>query len=218
MLQYARGSDPGLWWRGRNAECGNRSSGSTPGGQLPQEWTSLVSLYAYKNVESVSLSPGDWRTLSGKIRGMQGPDRFPYGGDCCGIAVELLQDETVSNLPYSAGDHVAVRFTGAGPKWALGEYAVVDMTIAEKNSDNVSSNGAAALASASYAIPLANRIRESDKRVLVLGAGGGLGSHFCQLIRQRGAEYVVGVSRSPDRLIKEPLSYDEAMDYNKEDS
>ena len=44
-----------------------------------------------------------------------------------------------------------------------------------------------------------------------------MGSHGCQLIRDRGAETIVGVSRSPDRLLEAPLHYDEAIDYTKED-
>jgi len=170
-------------------------------------------------VQAVALAPGDWRSLSGLTRGMQGPKSFPYipGGDLCGIVVELPEDAEKLNLPFKVGDRVAARFTGQGPKGALCEYAVVDTKLADKVPENLSSDGAAALASASFAIPLADFIREGDKRVLVLGAGGGLGSHFCQLIRERGAEYVVGVSSSPDRLLKAPLFYDEAIDYTKED-
>ena len=170
-------------------------------------------------VQAVSLAPGDWRSLSGLTRGMQGPSSFPYipGGDLCGTVVELPDDAEKYDLPFKVGDRVAARFTGPGPKGALCEYAVVDTCIADKVPENLSSDGAAALASASFSIPLARFIQKGDKRVLVLGAGGGLGSHFCQLIREHGAEYVVGVSSSPDRLLKAPLSYDEVIDYTEED-
>jgi NADPH:quinone reductase-like Zn-dependent oxidoreductase len=170
-------------------------------------------------VLSVSLSPGDWRTISGKTRNMQGPPSFPYipGGDCCGIVVEV-PEEKAQELPFKVGDRIAARFTGNGPKGALGEYALVDAALADKApDDSISSDGLAALASASYAVPLADLIHEGDERVLVLGAGGGLGSHFCQLVRDRGASYVVGVSSSPQRLLEAPLSCDEAIDYTKED-
>lgn len=168
-------------------------------------------------VLSVSLSPGDWRTLSGKTRSVQRPKSFPYvpGGDCCGVVVELPNDNDQSS--FKIGDRVAVRFTGNGPKGALGEYAMVDMTVAEKVPDSISSDAAAALASASWAVPLAEYIHETDKRVLILGAGGGIGSHVCQLLRQRGVDYIVGVSNAPNRLLQKPLSYDEAIDYTKHD-
>jgi NADPH:quinone reductase-like Zn-dependent oxidoreductase len=65
---------------------------------------------------------------------------------------------------------VAARFTGPGPKGALCEYAVADTKIADKVPENLSSDGAAALASASFAIPLTGFIRVGDKRVLVLRA------------------------------------------------
>ena len=120
-------------------------------------------------VESVSLSPGDFRTLSGKTRNMQGPDSFPYipGGDCCGVVVELPEQAEKYKLPFQVGDRVAARLTGKGPKGALCEYAVVDTAIADKVPHNLSSDGAAALASASFALPLSEWIREGDKRVLV---------------------------------------------------
>jgi len=170
-------------------------------------------------VLSVSLSPGDWRTLSGKTRNFQGPPSFPYvpGGDLCGIVVQLPENADKLDLPFTVGDRVAARFTGSGPKGALGEYALVDCALAEKAPDSLSSDEVAALASASYAVPLSDLIQEGDERVLVLGAGGGLGSHFCQLIRDRGASFVVGVSCSPQELRKAPMSYDDVIDYTKED-
>ena len=123
--------------------------------------------------------------------------------------------------PFQLGDRVAVRFTGSSPKGALGQYAMVDMTLAEKvPSESISSEEAAALASASFAIPLAECVPKkgvgTKQRVLVLGAGGGIGSHVCQLLRERGAKYIVGVSSAPERLLQEPLLLDEAIDYTKE--
>jgi NADPH:quinone reductase-like Zn-dependent oxidoreductase len=50
----------------------------------------------------------------------------------------------------------------------------------------------------------------------VLGAGGGMGAHFCQLLRRtKGGtvSHLVGVSRSPERLLAPPISCDEAIDY-----
>lgn len=171
-------------------------------------------------VLAVSLAPGDCRVLSGKTRKFQGPPSFPYvpAGDCCGTVVELPPSDSSSSandLPFAVGDRVAVRFDMEN-YGALGEYAAVSTRVADKVPDEVGSDEAAALASASPAAVVAERIQPGE-RVLVLGAGGGMGSHFCQLLRDRGVSYVAGTSKSPERLEKAPLSCDKAIDYTQQD-
>ena len=165
---------------------------------------------------AVSLACGDVRTLSGLTRELQGPPSFPYvpGGDASGIVVELPEDPP-EVLPFKVGDIVAARFV-EGPRGALGEYAIIHQGVCDKVPENVSPEEAAALASACPSTLLADRIQKGE-RVLVLGAGGGVGSHVCQMMRNRGASHIVGLSSSPDRLLKPPLSYDRAIDYTKED-
>lgn len=167
---------------------------------------------------SVALAPGDCRVLSGKTRELQGPPSMPYvpGGDCCGIVVELPPaEERDEELPFNVGDRVAVRFDEK-PAGALGEYALVSTRIADKVPNALTSDGAAALAGASPAVELSTRIQKGE-RVLVMGASGGMGSHFCQLLRERGASFVAGVSKSPKRLLEAPISCDKAFDYTCED-
>ena len=161
---------------------------------------------------AVALAPGDCRVLSGKTREFQGPPLFPYvpGGDCCGIVVETPTNESY----FQKGDIVAARFTVA-PRDAMAEYARVSTTVCEKVPDKVSPEAAAALASASPAVCLSDHVRPNE-RILILGAGGGIGSHFCQLARLQGASYVCGVSQTPKRLLEAPLSCDDAIDYTKE--
>ena len=176
-------------------------------------------------VLSVALAPGDCRVLSGKTRELQGPPSFPYipCGDCCGVVVELPKDdngndmEENESLPFQVGDRIAARFVGK-PLGALGEYAIVSTLVADKVPQSLSSDGAAALASACPATIFSERIHDTDRRILVLGAGGGMGSHFCQLIANHPADrFVVGVSRSPERLLKSPLNYNKAIDYTRDD-
>jgi len=167
---------------------------------------------------AVALACGDCRVLSGKTRKFQGPPSFPYipGGDCSGIVwkipTEALDDP---NYPFQVGDRVAARFT-EGPRGALAEYSIIDITVCEKIPDNISFEEAAILASVSPATLLAERIKEGE-RVLIMGGGGGVGSHTCQVMRKQGSSFLVGVSLSTDRLLQDPLKYDDAINYSEKD-
>jgi len=164
---------------------------------------------------AVAVAPGDCRVLSGITRELQGPPSFPYVpcGDCSGVVAELPEGN--DDLPFEVGDRVAVRFV-EGPRGALGEYSLVSTKVADKIPEGITFDEAAALASASPATVLADSVRPGE-RVLVLGARGGVGSHLCQVVRDRGASYVVGVTRSPKDVVAEPISCDEAVDYTRED-
>lgn len=169
--------------------------------------------------KAVALACGDCRVLSGFTRELQGPPSFPYipGGDCSGIVWAIPQEakDHEENFPFQVGDRVAARFV-EGPRGALGEYSVVDTRVCEKIPDNLSFEEGAVLASVAPATLLAERIRDGE-RVLVLGAGGGVGSHACQVMRKQGASLLVGVSKNPERLLQPPLKYDKAIDYTKQD-
>lgn len=175
---------------------------------------------------AVALSPGDCRVLSGKTREMQGPKSFPYtpGGDVCGIVVQMPpndddDDKNNETLPFGVGDRVAARFMGNSPMGALGEYALVHKAVCDKVPDNLSNEEAAALASATPALCIADRISKeegADERILVMGAGGGVGSHLCQLLREKG-KHVVAWTHDVERLMADPIGAHRAIDYTKED-
>jgi NADPH:quinone reductase-like Zn-dependent oxidoreductase len=169
--------------------------------------------------KAVALACGDCRVLSGLTRELQGPPSFPYipGGDCSGIVFEIPREAKghEKGFPFQVGDRVAARFADV-PRGALGEYALIDTRVCEKIPDNLSFEEGATLASVAPATLLSDRIREGE-RVLVLGAGGGVGSHACQIMRKQGASLLVGVSRNPERLLQPPLNYDRAIDYTTQD-
>ena len=167
--------------------------------------------------QAVALAPGDCRVLSGACKELQGPPSFPYipGGDLCGVITDMNNVDP-AKVGYNVGDRVAARFT-EGPRGALAEYAIISPKMTDKVPDNVSSEEAAALASSgTIALCLSRRISPKE-RVLVLGAGGGVGSHLCQFLRLKGVEYIAGVSSDPARLMKEPISCDNALNYTERD-
>jgi len=167
--------------------------------------------------EAVAVAPGDVRVLSGACKEMQGPPSFPYipGGDLCGTVLDM-NDVDPSQVGYDKGDRIAARFT-EGPRGALGEFAIVSPKMADKVPDNLSSEEAAVLASsATIASCLSRRITKGE-RVIIMGGGGGVGSYLSQILRIKGVEYVAAASHEPDRMMQEPLSYDNALDYTQND-
>lgn len=196
---------------------------------------------------SVALAPGDARVLSGKCKELQGPPAFPYipGGDCCGIIQDMADDllllvgqeqekysqneiRTKKKTKFRIGDRIALRFT-EGPRDALAEYAILSPKMASIVPSNISDDDAAALASSgTVALSLCKQIIQSisksghsnnieNCRALIVGAGGGVGSHLCQLLRLHGIKYIAGVSKNPKRLLEEPISCDDSLDYSKAD-
>ena len=116
---------------------------------------------------------------------LQGPGVTPYipGGDCCGTVLDMG-----STLPedfgFDVGDRIAARFDD-GPMGALAEYTLVSTSMCDKAPVEIKSTEAAALASsATIALSLSKRVK-ANERVLIIGTGGGVGSHLCQLLRLR---------------------------------
>lgn len=169
---------------------------------------------------SVALAPGDVRVMTGDTRELQGPPSMPYtpGGDVCGIVMEMpKENKKEGDWSFGVGDRIAARFVNK-PMGMLGEYALVSPNVCDKVPDSISDEGAAALVSSgTVGVIISDYIKEGD-RVLIFGAGGGVGSHLCQAVRLQGASYVVGVGKDPERLKNKPISCDESVDYTKEDA
>jgi len=181
--------------------------------EMPKKKPLLVKTLA------VALAPGDARVLSGTCRMLNGPPSFPYvpGGDLCGTIAHIDENQVddVSKLGYQVGDRIAARFT-EGPRGALGEYSTISTSMAAKVPDNVSSEEAAVLVSSgSIAYHLSKRFTNVDERVMIVGAGGGVGSHLCQLLKLKGFKFIAGVSNNTQRLLDKPISCNVALDYTQ---
>jgi len=179
--------------------------------------------------QAVAIAPGDVRVLSGACKKFQGPPSFPYipGGDLCGIIVDMDMDmnkntnkktKDSTSTTYNVGDRIAARFT-EGPRGALGEYTLVNPQMASQVPSNLSSSEAAALASsATIALCLSKKWNITpQERVVIMGSGGGVGSHLCQLLRIKGVKCIAAASHDPERMKKEPLLCDYALDYTEKD-
>ena len=154
-------------------------------------------------VLSVALAPGDNRVMSGLTREFQGPPSFPYtpGGDVCGVVVAVPEEtKGGKKCRFKVGDKIAARFA-TKPMGMLGEFALVNTVVCDIVPEGISAEGAAALVSSgTVAVLIADRIQEGD-RVLIFGAGGGVGSHLCQMVRLRGASYVAGIGKCKKNFI-----------------
>jgi NADPH:quinone reductase-like Zn-dependent oxidoreductase len=126
-------------------------------------------------VLACSLSPSDWRTLSGDARLLKKPAAFPYvpGGDVCGIVEEVHPDEA----EYKVGDVVIGSWTLFGEN-GLAEYYLLDKKMATKKPEGMSAVEAAAMANSlvhAHQTFLQAEVKAGE-RVLVLGGSGGMGS------------------------------------------
>ena len=102
-------------------------------------------------VLTMSISPGDWRTLSGSATLVRNP-AFPYVPchDICGVVVEI--DPASKKSRFSVGDTVIGTWDMMA-SGGLAEYALVDSNLAVHKPDDVSTVDAAALAnSAGHAL------------------------------------------------------------------
>jgi len=161
-------------------------------------------------VMACSLSPSDYRTLSGDCRFAKNPVRFPYipGGDICGEVLE--KGDGLSDTEVQVGDNVISTWTMFG-QGGLAEFALVDSALSIRKPDSLSALEAAAFANTcpyAYLAVKGAQLKEGD-RVLILGGSGGMGTLLIQLAKNFGASFVactttdtaLGMSLGADRVI-----------------
>lgn len=176
-------------------------------------------------VHAASLHPDVWHVVTGRpwvIRlmgnGFSKPSNPIPGTDMAGV-VESVGESVTSFRP---GDPVfgetlrSHQWTNGG---SLAEFVTVRPEWIARKPPNVSFEQAASVPTSGY-IALLNlrggRIVKPDARVLVNGAGGGVGSLALQIAKSRGA-HVTAVDAAGKLDLLRSLGADRVMDYARED-
>ncbi|WP_245983602.1 NAD(P)-dependent alcohol dehydrogenase [Lentzea flaviverrucosa] len=165
-------------------------------------------------VRAAGVDMGVWHLLTGKpylLRflgfGLRGPKSPVPGRDVAGVVKEIGPGVT----GFAVGDEVFGTCDGS-----FAEYAVAPVSRLARKPDGISFTEAAALPiSGGTALQGLRGIRPGQ-RVLVLGAGGGVGSFGVQIAKALGA-HVTGVCSTRKVELVRSLGADEVFDYTVED-
>ncbi len=161
-------------------------------------------------VRAVSVNAADYRSMKLGIV----PKRHIYGADIAGTVVET--GEGVSRLTVGdavLGDNALYGFGG------FAEYTTAPETLLAKKPENVSFEAAATVSLAGVTALQGLRLYGKDltgKRVLVLGAGGGVGTYAVQLAKYFGAS-VTAVCGTRNVGQTRSLGADRVIDYSRKD-
>lgn len=171
-------------------------------------------------VRAASVNDWDWGLLHGKplvpnrlMAGLFKP-RIVLGTDIAGV-VESVGSKVVALKP---GDEVYGDLSGAG-FGGFAEYACVPQNVVKLKSPAMSFAQAASIPHAGMlALQAVNAGGElaPGQRVLINGAGGGVGSIAIQLLKQKGVE-VTGVDSETKLEALRKWGFDQVIDYQSED-
>jgi len=165
-------------------------------------------------VRAASVNSGVWRQMRGSpflIRlgeGLRKPKTRAFGADASGVVEAVGADVT----HLKVGDEVFGVRTGA-----FGEY-VAGRTFVPKPT-NLTFEQAAAVPIAGCTALQAVRdhaVVQAGQRILVTGAGGGVGTFTVQIAKAFGA-HVTAVSRTENLEMLRSIGADEVIDYTAED-
>lgn len=158
-------------------------------------------------VKAASINGIDWKIAAGYLRQMLTVPMTP-GTDFAGQVVSIGSGVT----DYKPGDKVYGFIPMRGGTFA--EYAVVKTTELAYKPRTLDYIQAAAVplvaATAWQALDLAHL--QAGERVLVRGAGGGVGSYVVQFAKARGA-YVIGVAGPDKQSFMRELEADQLVNY-----
>lgn len=165
-------------------------------------------------VRAAGVDMGVWHLLTGRpylLRvigfGFRGPKSPVPGMDVSGVVSAVGPGVT----QFAVGDEVFGICSGS-----FAEYAVASVHKLARKPENLSFAEAAAVPISGVTALQGLRGVQAGQRVLVLGAGGGVGSYAVQIAHALGA-HVTGVcSTSKTELVRQ-LGADEVVDYTLQD-
>ena len=170
-------------------------------------------------VHAASVNPLEWHFMRGKplfmrlaVSGLLKPKNKILGVDIAGRVEEVGRNV----LQFEPGDEV---FGGSDSGGGYAEYVSVSENKLALKPTNITFEEAAAIPIA--AITALQGLRDkgeiqSGQKVLINGAGGGVGTYAVQIAKSFGAE-VTGVCSTEKLDIVSSLGTDHVIDYTKED-
>ena len=161
---------------------------------------------------SVTGRPYSWRLMTGWCA----PKRPVPGTDVAGV-VESVGARVTRFKPGDEVFGLTVRGFAIGNGGAFAEYAAAPEQSLALKPQNVTFEQAASVPASGY-IAFANLIPAGTsmegQRVLVNGAGGGVGTIALQMLKARGA-HVTAVDAGPKLAMLRSLGADETIDYTR---
>ena len=167
-------------------------------------------------VGAISINPIDWKLMSGSLR-FVAPIRFP-SVPCFDLAGVV--DDANGIEGYKPGDRIFVRLGGRSGGAAC-THVEVDPLIAAKVPDGLSIEEAASIPLAALTALQGLRdygrlpIEKAGKRLLIVGASGGVG-HFAVQIAAAAGAHVTAVCGTRNLEMVTNLGADEVIDYRKQ--
>lgn len=165
-------------------------------------------------VRAAGVDMGTWHLLAGKpylVRvigfGFRGPKVPVPGRDVSGVVTEVGPGVT----EFAAGDEVFGTCEGS-----FAEYSVTAVSRLARKPAGISFAEAAAVPISGGTALQGLREVQAGQRVLVLGAGGGVGSYGVQIAKARQA-HVTGVCSTRKMDLVRSLGADEVVDYTTAD-
>ena len=170
-------------------------------------------------VHAVSINDWDWGLLNGDslvnrlINGLLKPKRKILGSDIAGVVEEVGKDAK----RFNRGDEVFGDLSG---KWGgFAEYVCAPENMLAIKSPNMTFEEAAAIPQAGM-LAVQGLIDKGHikkgKKVLINGAGGGVGTIGVQIAKQYGVE-ITGVDNTDKLELMRLLGFDNVIDFTKED-
>ena len=173
------------------------------------------------NVKAAGVNPADWKIREGYFQQMAHL-QFPstLGNDFSGIIKELGEGVSQSNSGLKQGDEVYGQASAVfgGGSGAFAELALVGKDMIAYKPRTLSHTEAAALPTVGISAwqGLVETIGLSkDKKILIHGGAGGIGSIAIQLAKHMGAYIATTVSTSDKQFVRE-LGANQVIDYKTE--